>query len=285
MAYRDFLVAPTDTVPVPESSVVESERFGLKTSRVHVGPRTSCSVSELAQAIRADDADLVILRYPADRLDWYATLVRETGYRVIFSESLLLQTVDLPGPVAEREPEGRITFRSLGDEAATAQGAQAWRVVDDIVAGAFAGHRPHYRSNPYIPVVPLADIYGEWLRSMAETPEGRVLLWCLDGEPAGVIGFDWFEVADGQRQAEIKFWAPNRALTKRRRRYFEAARAITESHDLLEGDGVGRSASVIQTHNLWPIRTMLRMGYKPELVVITLHLVHPRVDRPLESAL
>lgn len=282
MAYRDLLLAPAGTVPTPEYSVLESERFGLKTSRVYAGPQTTCSATELAAAIRADDGDLVIVRYPADRLDWYATLALETEYRVIYSESLLIEALDLPGPVSPPDSAEHLHFQVLGvdgDRVGAGRDEPVWREVRAIVGDAFAGHRPHYLSNPYLPEVPLADIYTEWLRTMADAPEGTVLLWDHDGEPSGVIGYECFEAPDGVRTGEVQFIANKRDA----QRMFQASLAVLEVQRRMEADGVERVVTVVQSHNLGPIVGLLHLGHRPLLMMVTLHLVHPRIVAGAQS--
>lgn len=268
MAYRDFLLAPVEGVPVPQPSPVESARFGLETARMHVGPQTRCSADAVAEAVRRADADLVILRYPADRRDWHATLVRQSGMRVIPTEAILLQTWERPVPADLPTAEPTVT-----DDEVPAGSSERWSDVAAILGESFARHRAHFRANPYLPAVDLGAVYEEWMHTLAATPGGHVVLWSDRGVPVGVLGYECYEAPDGVRTAELHLIAtkPDRAGM------FQASLAVLRAKDRMRADGVERVAAVVQTANLGPIVSLLNVGFRPRFTALTLHLVHPRV--------
>ncbi len=270
MSYRDFLLAPTGS-PRVEEAPAESRRFGLRLGRAYVGPHSTCSAAEVAAAVSEAEADVVVLRYPADRTRWPAQLASHSGHRVVLGESLLVQCADVPGTVPP--PLDAVRFESAGPHVGEQERAAVLDAAAAILEESFADHRSHYAVNPHLPSVAPGEIYREWIDAIAEAHGGRVLVWYEGEVPAGMLGVEWYDLPGGRRVGEVHLIG----VRPSHRNRMSASTAFLGGHALLVEAGVERVATLVQSHNLYPLWGLQHLGYRPEFTAMTVHLVHPRL--------
>ncbi|HEX5695612.1 MAG TPA: hypothetical protein VFZ15_04465, partial [Acidimicrobiia bacterium] len=72
------------------SSDVESARFGYRFGRCTIPSTSQATPAGIARAIEDHDADITVLRYPADRATWFDHLARELGRHVLIHADTLV---------------------------------------------------------------------------------------------------------------------------------------------------------------------------------------------------
>ncbi|WP_205315359.1 hypothetical protein, partial [Nonomuraea lactucae] len=85
MAWHDVIEAPSVCA---QASPLESARFGRSVDRLTVSAGSGASFGAVAQAVRESEADVVVLRYPAEHIGWFARLTA-LGRTPVFADSLV----------------------------------------------------------------------------------------------------------------------------------------------------------------------------------------------------
>lgn len=251
MAYQSY-GPDSGALPVVEESAVESRTFGIRVGRLDYGLGTQWDDVDIAATLDTADCDLVLLRYPLQRLDITEQL-RLSGRPTISSDPLLYYV---------REPAEQdhapVVIRRL-DESDLPE-------LDDVIAATFAGHPNHYQVNPLTRSVDIVAAYQEWARATMAHPERRVYLADVPGEGvAGMFmvqewGGDNFEVLLGGMMpaARGKGW------------YRSMFRAIT---NLAHDDGARIAYTAAQASNIPSLRGFTTTGYHPHLSLATVHVM------------
>ncbi|WP_214412860.1 GNAT family N-acetyltransferase [Sphaerisporangium fuscum] len=242
----------TRTVASPQ----ESARFGCSVERLTVpGGARFPSVRE---AILASAADVIVVRYPAEHVDWFARLTA-LGRTAVFADSLAYWRLRAgegraPGPSAGLSP------RPVGEVAE----------VRRLVAEIFSSYRNHYLANPLFGASQALAGYQEWaVRSAAE--RGCLGLWSADEEAfLALATLD----EDGPRTeillAGVVPQAQGGGL------YAHLLRGV-EERTLARG---AREVLIsTQGHNVRVQRAWARYGFEPVEAVLTVHLIRPRLPR------
>ncbi|GIH89508.1 GNAT family N-acetyltransferase [Planobispora siamensis] len=235
-------------------SPLESARFGRPVERLTVPAGERPGFSRVREALLESAADVVVLRYPAEYVDWFAMLSLP-GRIPLFAGSLTYWNLAAGrgrGPQAE---EGLWTAE-LDDPAA----------VSALVAEIFAEYGNHYAANPLFDDSRALAGYQEW--AGASAAGGRCLaLWGRGpgGEPE-VLGLATVDDGPG---TEILL-AGVVPAARGRGRYAHLLRAVEE-----RALGRGSAEVVISTqeHNTRVQRAWARYGFRPSHAVLTVHLV------------
>ncbi|MDP9841392.1 ribosomal protein S18 acetylase RimI-like enzyme [Streptosporangium lutulentum] len=242
-------------------SPLESARFGRTVERLTVPADSGASFSEVREAILDSAADVVVLRYPAEHVGWFARLTC-LGRTAVFADSLVYWRLHAgKGHAPEPSADLRVT------------GLAAPTTVRKLVSSVFGAYGNHYLANPLLdPDAALAG-YREWaLRSAAE--DGCLALECrgVAGEEPQMAGLATLE--EGTR-TEILLAGVISEL-QGRGLYAHLLKAV-EDRTLARG-----AAEVVistQGHNTRVQRAWARYGFEPVLTLLTVHLVRSPLPR------
>ncbi|MET8051018.1 GNAT family N-acetyltransferase [Streptosporangium sp. NPDC005286] len=247
-------------------SPLESARFGCSVERLTVPAESGTPFSTVAEALLGSAADVVVLRYPAEHVDWFAKLTA-FGRTAVFADSLVYWRLRA-GEGREPAPSPDLRTSELVDPTA----------VKALVSDIFGAYGNHYLANPLFDAAGALAGYQEWAqRSCAE---GRCL--ALEDRGAGaesprVLGLATLE-EEGSR-TEILL-AGVISGSQGRGRYAHLLRAV--EHRALAR---GATELVISTqgHNTRVQRAWARYGFEPVQTLLTVHLVRDRLPYAREG--
>lgn len=239
-----------------EAAPLESARFGCSVERLTVQADPPASFPMVRDAVLGSAGDVIVLRYPARHVDWFAKLTA-LGRTAIYADSLAywrLRTGE--GSAPESSPDLRTT--RIGDPAA----------VRALVSGIFAGYRNHYLANPLFGAPDALAGYQEWALTSAAARNCLVLWSPRTDAYLGLATLD----EDGPRTeillAGVVPQARGRGL------YAHLLKGIEER-------ALARAAKEIvistQAHNTRVQRAWARYGFEPMSAVVTVHLVRTRL--------
>lgn len=252
MAYQSY---GPDSAPLPvvEPSAVESRTFGISVGRLDYGLGADFDHVDLAATLAAGDCDLVLLRYPAQRLD-LAEQLRLCGWPSIPCDPLIyVRRATAP---QEHEP---ITIRRIGEDDLPE--------LDTVIAAIFPGYPNHYLVNPLTRGVDIVAAYQEWARATLADPHGRVFL--AGGPDVGVAGMFMAHDEDGMFEILLGGMMP----AVRGRGWYQAMfRAITQ---YAYETGAQTACTATQVSNAASLRGFTMTGYEPFLALTTAHVVRP----------
>ena len=253
MAYQSYGPRSPEA-PVVERSPVESRTFGIDVGRLDYGLGADPVRIDLAAALDAADCDLVLLRYPLQRLDITEQL-RTCGRPTIHADPLLYYT-----RVPASQEHAPVRIRRLA-EADLPE-------LDEVIAAVFPGHPNHYQVNPLTRTVDIVAAYQEWARATMSHPQRRVYLADVAG--VGVAGM--FMVQQwGPDAGDFEVLLGGMMPAARGRGWYRAMfRAIT---DLAHRDGARLAFTAAQASNIASIRGFTATGYHPHLALATVHVL------------
>ncbi|GAA3151625.1 hypothetical protein GCM10010466_48380 [Planomonospora alba] len=261
--------------PRAEASPLESARFGCSVARLTVPPGYG-SLAPVREALRASDADVVVLRYPAENVGWFAHLLSDDGRVPLFAGSLVYWS--LPAGLGRRPaPQAGLRTAALEDR----------ETASALVAGIFAEYGNHYAANPLFDGAAALAGYRQWAAGSAE--QGRCLALWADGAcgadravgatpadaAAGTAGGGRGEilglatVADDGPRTEILL-AGMVPAARGRGLYAHLLRAV---EDRALGRGAAEVVISTQEHNTRVQRAWARYGFRPSHAVLTVHMV------------
>lgn len=250
MSWRDSILASEITrSPAPD----ETRRFGVSVSRLVVPQRASPpSLSEVLKLVDSDTSDVVLLRYPADHVDWFAQLLGR-GRDVLFADTLVYWRLTLPSRRSLPPVDGvRVEKVSTLPEG----------VLNGLIGQIFMGYSNHYTANPVFDRHKVLEGYQQWARrSVAQS--GPVVL-SVDGQPVGLATTQQDQDAMEILLAGVVAEHQNRGLY---------AHLLAGVEDLA---GRGNAAQLVistQGHNLRVQRAWARYGFEPVAAMVTLHLI------------
>ncbi|MEV4247615.1 GNAT family N-acetyltransferase [Streptosporangium canum] len=252
MGWHDLMEA--EAVQVRQSPL-ESARFGCSVERLTVPLGARSSFSEVREAVLESAADVIVLRYPAENVGWFAELTT-LGRTAVFADCLVhWRLLAGEGRAPEPSPELRTTEPTGPAE------------VRASVSGIFAAYGNHYLANPLFDVADALEGYREWaLRSAAE---GRCLMLRGPG-PDDVLGLATLEEDASRTEILLAGVAPG---AQGRGLYAHLLKAV-------EDRALARGATEVvistQGHNTRVQRAWARYGFEPVQAVVTVHLTRNR---------
>lgn len=238
-------------------SSVESDRFGLGISRAVVpqGIGAASGYDEARAFIEGSDDEIVVLRYPADRVSWFADL-RATGRDLIFADSLIYWRLPIDGAPKDR---------GLPATASVAHGEPVGpELVDVFVNTVFDDYGNHYAANPLLdPSLALAG-YRDWA-SRSASGDDVVTLSLEDS----VVGLATTESSGGTCEILLAGVLPSH---QRQGLYAGLLHGCEE-----RAHAVSSKELVISTqgHNTGVQRAWARFGFEPVAAFVTVHAVRP----------
>lgn len=251
MALSDY-DARSPERPVVEPSAVESSAFGISVGRLDYGLGTDWAAVNVAEAVADADCDLVILRFPSDRLE-VMDGVAATGCPSLVADTLLYFAHDLEGP----QSSARVALEPMSP----ADADDSDRLIDTV----FAGYRNHYAANPLTRGVDIVSAYQEWTRTSLLRDDRRALRAVdPDGQAVGVCLVD---CSSSSYEVLLAGIVPSR----------RGAGAYQEMLRSLLGWAASSGADQVvistQAWNLAAMRAWVRTGFLPVLALTTVHVM------------
>lgn len=232
-----------------EPSPTESDRFGLRIGR--------CVVADVDELDGLGEAcerfDVVVLRYPAERVEVPFALAGLDGLRALTADHLCVWEWRGDEPPDTVAPPGY-----------TADPSPAMDEVAAVVRDSFAGYANHYRANPLLDPTAALDGYVEWAERLATADDAAVVLRDPAGSASGVALIDWHADPPDIRLAGMRTSAQGQGLY---------AALVTEVIDRALRRGAGGVQISTQSHNTRVMRAWARLGFLPARTVATVHLV------------
>lgn len=232
----------------------ESKRFGVSVDRITVSASAGTPLDEVLAAVDKSAADVVVLRYPAREVSWFAALA--TGPRTaLLADSLVYWSL----PVGKgRRPAPLAGFN------ARLEGAVDDDLLDDLVGDIFGDYGNHYCANPLFKRSEALAGYQEWARrSVTET--GAVV---LRGPDRRVLALATIDQQRSWTEVELAGVVP---AEQGRGRYAHLLAAVEDASTSR------RLVISTQGHNTGVQRAWARYGFEPVHTVLTVHLVTARL--------
>ncbi|MDF2705527.1 MAG: hypothetical protein K0R62_1179 [Nonomuraea muscovyensis] len=251
MAWHDVMEAPALRA---QPSPLESARFGRSVERLTVSAGAGASFDAVREAVLGSAAEVVVLRYPAERIDWFAGLTG-LGRTALFADSLVYWRLPA-GRGRAPDPSPGLVPAPTADTAA----------VERLVADIFAAYGSHYLANPLFDADAALAGYQEWaLRSAAE---GRCLT-LRDGGPGGSRLLALATLEEAATRTEILL-AGVVSECQGRGLYAHLLKAV---EDRTLARGATEVVISTQGHNTRVQRAWARYGFEPVQTLLTAHLV------------
>ena len=233
-------------------SPFEQERFGVSVDRMVVPGKAQAPLRAVRDVIASSAADVIVLRYPAGRIDLFAGLMGP-GRDVVLADTLVYWRL--------RAGQGRRPPSDPSVETALAPDLPD-EVVSDLVADVFADYSNHYLANPLFDPRLALDGYVDWAtRSVAR---GAPVVTSRDGRP---IAFATLDRETDHVEVEL---AGVRTSEQGGGVYGHLFAGV---EDVAVAEQVPEVLISTQAHNTSVQRAWARFGLEPVATYLTLHLV------------
>jgi GNAT superfamily N-acetyltransferase len=241
-----------ERIPRAEASPLESTRFGCSIERLTVHPGSPSCYASVHEAILGSTADVIVMRYPAEHVDWFAKLTT-LGRTEVFADSLAYWR--LPAG------EGRAPTPSPDLPAKPITGQVE---VKGLVAKIFTSYGNHYLANPLLGAAEALAGYQEWaVRSAGE--RGCLGLWSSRADAfLGLATLDEDGPTTEILLAGVVPQAQGRGLY---------AHLLKGVEDRTVARGAREIIISTQGHNVRVQRAWARYGFEPVRAVLTVHLI------------
>lgn len=240
-------------------SPLESARFGRSVERLTVSAAAVTPFPVVREAVLGSAADVIVLRYPAEYVGWFAELT-VLGRTAVFADSLVYWRL--------RAGRGRAPGPSPDPWTAEPVGPE---VARRPMSAIFAGYGNHYLANPLFDAAGALAGYREWaLRSAAEG--GCLAL--RDHGSGDVLGLATLEETDGRTEILLAGVVPE---ARGRGVYAHLLKAV---EDRASARGAAEVVISTQGHNTRVQRAWARYGFDPVRTLLTVHLVSPGLLSP-----
>ncbi|MEV7006440.1 GNAT family N-acetyltransferase [Streptosporangium sp. NPDC051022] len=239
-------------------SPLESARFGRSVERLTVSAAAGSLLPAVREAVLGSAADVIVLRYPAEHVGWFAELT-SLGRTALFADSLVYWRL--------RAGRGRAPEPSRSLRAAGPPGPEA---VRELVSAIFAAYGNHYRANPLFAAADVLAGYQEWATASAA---GGGCLALRDQDTEEVLGLATLEEEAARTEILLAGVVPE---ARGRGVYAHLLKAV-EDRALTRG-----AAEVVistQGHNTRVQRAWARYGFEPAQTMLTVHLLRSRLPR------
>ena len=237
------------------ASPVESRRFGLTISRADVPLAvTDPDPVETVLGLLTDDAsDVVVLRYPASRVDWFARLLAPD--RVLISADVLTYWQLAVGEGRAPEPDPSLVARP-------AHGIEP-ELVEGLVTDIFRSYGSHYLADPVLDPDAALDGYVEWAQHSASEVPSVV----LEEAGTGVIGLATLAHSAGTTEILLA------GIIRDAQGQHRYAHLLAGAEQAARDREAERLVISTQAHNAGVQRAWARFGFEPVGSVHTVHAV------------
>jgi GNAT superfamily N-acetyltransferase len=234
------------------ASPAESARFGIEVARVVVGRHSSIAVADVIEAIVATGADLFIVRYPAEHVEWSHRLFADLQPRTVFHADTLMYWHLEVGAGSGRPPASGLAVE-------TSPGADA---VAHLIGRIFVDYTNHYAANPFLDHQAALEGYQEW--ATVSCTGGDCVTVVNEGEPIAVATLE-----KSISSVEILLAGVDPAW-QGKGVYSTLVWAVEQQAAEL---GVPSVVISTQAHNVKVQRSWARHGFVPAATVETVHVI------------
>ncbi|GAA3023988.1 GNAT family N-acetyltransferase [Streptosporangium longisporum] len=256
----------------------DSARFGRPVERLTVPAGAGPSFGPVREAVLGSAADVIVLRYPAGHVGWFAELT-SLGRTAVLADSLAYWRL--------RAGRGRAP-RSRPD--LLAGGPLPPAAVPGPVSDIFAAYRSHYVANPLFDAAAALEGYREWavrsaasgrcvaLRERDADGARAVVVPSEDGNEGGDDGGGVLALATlSEDDGATEILLAGVVSRARGQGLYAHLLAAVEERTLARG---GREVVIsTQGHNTGVQRAWARYGFEPVHTFLTVHLVRSRLLR------
>ncbi len=242
-------------------SEVESLRFDISVGRITV-PFASdpvTSLHEVRELLSSSEDDVVVLRYPSERVTWSAAL-RSAGRDLIHADAMVhceQGLVDSLPSLPMGWPREDLHLVS-GQDVDSAS-------LDALVPVIFDGYTNHYSSNPLFNPRDVVAGYQEWVLTSLR----REHVVCIVDHAGDPLGFVTFSAEDGRGDLHLG------GITPRLRRQGAYTALLAQAGRLAAAAGCSSAGGPTQVQNVATQRVLAAAGYQPRAATNTMHAVRP----------
>lgn len=254
--YEEYL---ENVPPRVTHSPLESSRFGFSVGRLLVPLPCNLSTETIGKIATNHDHDLLILRYPSDRLDLFEHLGADPLIKTLNAGRLVYYKWDLC-----HQP--RTLRKSSCYSVEPAHGTQE---VIELVNKSFGAYRNHYSANPRLQSFSLSLAYEEWAINTMEHPSSRSFV-ARTRTQAQPIGFVVAHLNVSTRTAEVILNGVEPDW-QRRGVYSLMLRNVAQS--LNEDEEISTIVISSQSENNAVIKAWQLLGMEELFTIETLHLM------------
>lgn len=246
-----------ETLDVTDSPL-ETQRFGLSVARATVpfGADRGSALDQVGSVLRDSSADLVVLRYPAAYVDWFARLLTP-GRDLLAADTLVywrLAPLDSAAPFpTETLPDGLVI-----EWDPTIEPTQVAALVDDI----FGDYSNHYRANPLLDRDVVREGYRDW--AARSVVDGHCVTL---RQGSSVLGLATVETTPGTAEVLLAGIGSAHQGHGLYRHLLVGCAQLGAAH------GAGHLVISTQGHNTGVQRAWARAGLEPVGTTLTLHAV------------
>ncbi len=237
------------------ASPLESRRFGVTISRVDVPLAVTDPdpVDTVLGLLRNDVSEVVVLRYPASRVAWFARLL--AADRVLISADVLTYWQLTVGEGRAPEPDPSLVARP-------AHGIDP-ELVEGLVTDIFRSYGSHYLADPLLDPRAALDGYAEWAQHSATEVPPVV----LEEVRTGVVGLATLAHSAGTTEVLLA------GIIREARGRDRYAHLLAGAEQAARDRGSERLVISTQAHNTGVQRAWARYGFEPVGSVHTVHAV------------
>jgi hypothetical protein len=232
-------------------SEIESTRFGLEFGRCIVPASSTTGPAEVARAIETHNADITVLRYPAERVTWYQLLTRQLGDHVLLHADTLVYWQLRVGKGHGPDPVDGISTSDAVDTA----------MIDDLTTRIFANYSNHYSANPLLSLEAVEAGYREWA---TKTPLNDVVVLFKNESPIGMA-----TTASTPDHIEILL----AGIIPEQRRGGLYPHLLLEVESRAYEESLGSVAISTQAYNIAVQRAWAQYGFLPLAAFNTIHVI------------
>ncbi|WP_380167452.1 GNAT family N-acetyltransferase [Jannaschia sp. R86511] len=258
------------------ASPAESARFGLTVERLTVGvaaPAGPGRAEDVAALLDASEADVVVVRLPADAADLAAAVA--TGPRTALPAGTLVYWEHVagrgaPGPAAREDVEVL-----AGSQLDPATAADLPGTVEAVVTASFTGYGNHYSVDPLMPDDLALAGYVEWAQASVAQGGDDVHLLRHAGRVAGLATTSRGSApsTDGRPGEHLEILLAGLVPGSQGQGLY--GHLLQGVLDRAVDAGLGRVVISTQAHNTRVQRAWARAGFEPFAAVETVHCVAP----------
>jgi ribosomal protein S18 acetylase RimI-like enzyme len=246
--FADFTTEHAIEVAVSQA---ESSRFGLAIARCSVPLGSDAATDDVARAMEMHDADITIMRYPAERVEWLYLLTRCLADHVLLhADTLVYWVLSVGTGVGPSSVQGLAVSNAVDST-----------IIDQLTGRIFADYPNHYSANPLLSREAARAGYREWA---AATPLDQALV-LYEGESP--IGLATTSMAPDYLEILLAGIVPEQ---RGRGRY---PHLLSEVEKRAEQRSVPRVVISTQSQNVGVQRAWARFGFLPHSTFNTIHAI------------
>lgn len=240
-----------------EKSRVESDRFGLSVARLNVPLEHAASDQQIVEICRSNSSQLLILRYPSNRVNLAQKLADVHKVSVFQADTLVYFTKDI-GRSSARAPESHDWLFREAQQTDDTELTQLSKII-------FEDYPNHYRANNLLSSDAIRDGYAQW--AQVGLKDAKKLTVFVEDLDAKAIGFALISFGGSTAEIELNGIHPQ---AQGRGAYSALLQWLSEHLATL---GIKKLCISTQIQNERVIRAWIRTGFNLEFSLNTVHLM------------